>query len=331
MNIIRTKLSAELTSRNGLLESEIFDIIESKIRSQLSHLDRVLMLNTSWITAEQAGTTIGESGADFVVAMCLYNSLPADIYRAIVDSGVPHVIVGLASGPTCYRISFSAIANPRYFERYTVEELELLPDSRRFICLNRKPRPHRVRLVELLEESGLSELGYISLGDPKNPRVLPQTTTTLTNDESFINGAGIRNDIFSLGPLSVWNRSLLCLTTESEFDNEIQELHYTTEKTWKPIIGLRPFFIYGQPVLRDYLKDNGFDIFEDIFDYSVLHDRSTEKEYVEVAKQAILSIDDPAATYHRLLPRLMANKETFYRYSDNEYTRLMALNLQAYL
>ena len=330
MNITKSRLSAELSSRNGQLEQELFDLIEHKIRTQLRHLESVAMINLSWVTADQVHDRIAAESPDFVVGLAFYNSLDPAVYRTLAESGRPFCIVGLCSAPGCYRISFAAIANRRYFEPYTVDELELLPDARRFICLNRKPRPHRVELVRLLEESGIAELGYISLGDPKNPRVLPQTTTTLTNDESYINGAGIRNDIFSLGPLSVWNRSLLCLVTESEFDNEIQELHYATEKTWKPIVGLRPFFIYGQPVLRDYLKERGFDIFEDIFDYSVLHDRSTEKEYVEVAKRAILSISDPVAEYNRLLPRLQANREAFYRYAQQQWDRLIRLDFGDY-
>jgi hypothetical protein len=331
MNITPSRLSAELTSRNGQLEQELFDLIEQKIALQLGHLDQVAMINLSWVSAAQVEQRIAQEQPEFIVGMAFYNSLEPDIYRVIAESGRPFCIVGLCSAPGCYRVGFAAMANPRYFERYTVEQLAVRPDARTYICLNRKPRPHRRVLVSLLEQAGLADLGWISLGDPRNPRILPQTTTELTNDESYTNGAGIRNDIFSLGPLELWNRSLLCLVTESEFDNDIQELHYATEKTWKPLVGLRPFFIYGQPRMRAYLKAKGFDIFEDIFDYGTLHDRSTPDEYFQVARQAILSISDPAAHYGQLLPRLLANKETFYQYSADQYRRLQALDFRDYL
>jgi hypothetical protein len=61
---------------------------------------------------------------------------------------------------------------------------------------------------------------------------------------------GIPHDIHSLGNLDIWQQHFLNVVGETEFmhwDNM-----FISEKTWKPILGLRPFVINGQTKIYQY-------------------------------------------------------------------------------
>ena len=71
--------------------------------------------------------------------------------------------------------------------------------------------------------------------------------------------AGIPNDVVSLGKLDIWKNHFLNIVSETEF-NQWHPL-FITEKTWKPIIGLRPFIIHGQTRIYQWLQKHGFKTF----------------------------------------------------------------------
>jgi hypothetical protein len=230
-----------------------------------------------------------------------------------------------------------------YFRDYPDYELAPHTNARKFICLNRKPHQHRVALVERLLE--VKEQGYISLGLPGDRALTIDTDFdpdqgindefgNMGTDEGTVSRK-IKNDIFSLGDLANWNRSLLCIVTETEFSNTNPENFFMSEKTWKPVLGLRPFFVYGQPRLRDYLKAQGFDIFEDIFDYSIVNERAGDREqqqqYATVALNGIAKINNPYQDYQKYFYRCVLNRVRFHAYVYEQWDRLNTLDLTQYV
>ena len=154
-------------------------------------------------------------------------------------------------------------------------------------------------------------------------------------DETWISSK-IRNDIFSLGDINIWQNSLLCLVTETEFSNRYPQNFFASEKTFKPILGMRPFFIYGQPRLREYLKQQGFDTFEDVFDYASIDesigDPERQQQYAQVAISAINSVKNPAQEYtNKYFGRCQYNKNHFRDYVYNHWQRLYNLDLTQYV
>lgn len=233
-----------------------------------------------------------------------------------------------------------------YFQNYEERDLEVESTARKYICLNRKPHPHRVAIVNELIAAGLQEQGYVSLGLPGDQAITIDETFedsqgirdeygNLGVDETFVSRK-IRNDIFSIGSPHVWNNSLLCLVTETEFANPYPDNFFTSEKTFKPIIGMRPFFIYGQAPLRQYLKDSGFDIFEDVFDYSRIdemsYDPERQRQYAQVAIDAINRVSNPREEYlRRYFGRCQANKRQFRNYVYAQWHKLNTLDLTQYV
>jgi hypothetical protein len=338
MEIIKSTNGFPYSWKAGRVEQLIRSILEDKARAQLN-VDRVMFINPTWLHENDIAQNIRDANPDFIICHNFVDPAVPKIFEAIETSGIPYIILGNSAQ---YRIDFWAMVCDLYFQNYEEQDVQLQPDARKFICLNRKPHPHRVALVNQLLP--YKDQGYISLGLPGNP---------LTLDENFADEQGIRdeygnlgvderfvsktilNDIFSIGSKDIWAKSFLCLVTETEFSNANPNNFFTSEKTFKPIIGMRPFMVYGQAPLRQYLKDSGFDIFEDIFDYSVVNesagDPTKQAQYAQVAINAINKINNPYNEYEKYFGRCQNNKKRFRAYVYEQWNRLNTLDLTQYV
>jgi hypothetical protein len=341
MKIIKSNNGFPYAWKAGRVEHLIRSIIEKKLQHQLS-VDRAMIINPTWLHEIDLARDIKEANPDFIVCHNFVDPAVPKIFEAIENSGIPHVILGNAQQ---YRMDFWAMVCDLYFQNYEEHDVELQPTARKFICLNRKPHPHRRALVSELLDARLQGEGFISLGLPGDAALTIDLEFTdnqgiadeygnLGVDETFVSKK-IRNDIFSVGNLDVWKNSYLCLVTETEFSNATPDNFFISEKTWKPIIGLRPFFVYGQAPLRQYLKSQGFDIFEDIFDYSnideLTHDPDRQRQYAQTAIQAIQRIQDPCQDYRKLFGRCQNNKRRFFSYAQEQWHRLNSLDFNDYV
>ena len=338
MQVIKDTNGFPYAWKAGRVEKLIVSILESKAREQLD-VGRVMIINPTWLHEIDIEKNIKEADPDFIICHNFVDPAVPKIFEAVQQSGVPYIILGNSAQ---YRLDFWAMVCDLYFQNYEERDLGLLPDARKFICLNRKPHPHRRTLVEHLLP--YQDQGFLSLGLPSDPIVLDEEFSeeqgikdeygNLGVDETFVS-RHIRNDIFSIGGLKIWNRSLFCLVTETEFSNANPKDFFTSEKTFKPIIGMRPFFVYGQAPLRQYLKDSGFDIFDDVFDYSQIDesvgDVAKQKQYAQVAINAINMINNPSAEYQHYFGRCQANKNRFRSYVYEQWDRLNRLDLREFI
>jgi hypothetical protein len=342
MEIIKSTNGFPYAWKAGRVEHLIRNILENKAREQLN-VDRVMFINPTWLHEDDIGKSIREANPDFIICHNFVDPAVPRIFDAIKQSGVPYIILGNSAQ---YRIDFWAMVCDLYFQNYEERDLEVDATARKYICLNRKPHPHRIAIVNELINAGLQEQGYVSLGLPGEGAITIDETFedsqgildeygNLGVDETFVSRK-IRNDIFSVGSLHIWNNSLLCLVSETEFANAYPENFFTSEKTFKPIIGMRPFFIYGQAPLRQYLKDSGFDIFDDVFDYSQIdeltYDPMRQQQYAQTAIRAINGVTNPQEEYRmKYFGRCQANKRHFRTYAYEQWHRLNTLDLTQYV
>jgi hypothetical protein len=68
-----------------------------------------------------------------------------------------------------------------YFQNYEEYHVPVMDTARKFICLNRKPHPHRVSLVNELLSAGLQEQGFVSLGLPGDRAIILNETFDISN------------------------------------------------------------------------------------------------------------------------------------------------------
>ena len=164
------------------------------------------------------------------------------VHDKLIKTGKELLYIGNTDGK--YYFSFWLFFIEKYLQNFYKEPTAEIPIDKLFMCLNRKRHEHRVMLVDLIFENNLDKQGLVSLGGNKDilPTIIPNDITQSEGDSSAaLNHEGIVNDINSLGNLSNWNRHLINVVTETTVGSST----FISEKTWKPILGLKPFMILG--------------------------------------------------------------------------------------
>ena len=122
-----------------------------------------------------------------------------------------------------------------------------------FICLNNRSHTHRAKLIDSIFKNNLFQYGEISWRqvDPILNNYIfkywKETKMRIDGDEE--------NFYFN-------SNCFLNLVPESTSDQL-----FFTEKTFKPILGEQAFLCYGYPNQNLYLKNYGFELYDEIFDY----------------------------------------------------------------
>ena len=100
-----------------------------------------------------------------------------------------------------HQFNFFAPLLYKNFKEYTEDELKFTPKNV-YMTLNRKPKPHRVKLVKSIIKNRLDNCGIITLGkDETNDLYL----TLNTNDpEPDLGNFGMSMVYYNLGPLDLW-------------------------------------------------------------------------------------------------------------------------------
>ena len=233
---------------------------------------------------------------------------------------------------TDWNFNFHSLVIPKYFVRYQPEELVMQDPKWVFLNYNRKPRGHRAALVELLTQQGLDQHGVITLGENVNQawgnhsaqsRTLGETPETAVGNWGMDMSMGIPHDIHSLGNLDLWRSHFLTVVGETEFYP--WDPTFVSEKTWKPIIGGRPFLINGQSKAYQWLRDRGFRTFTHLFPGNL--DQATELDIHAGIADAIkwLTAQNLTELYQQLQPDLQYNQQRYWEFCDEQYRRVRKL------
>ena len=163
------------------------------------------------------------------------------------------------------------------------ERLQSLPNaSKKYLSLNRNLKPHRVWWYYALCKSNMLDEGHVSY---LLPEIDPDTHDDLLTRASVLDAIpnSIRRDFYNDFKSNCQTRkldevdnnwlvnfkgefkdyyhdSLFSLVTESD-----QKKDLISEKTWKAVYHMHPFFIIGNPVQHETLRKRGYYTFEDMF------------------------------------------------------------------
>lgn len=200
------------------------------------------------------------------------------------------------------------------FKKYNNKDLLPSKFDYAFLNYNRKPHPHRVNLVTELEKNNLINYGVVTLGEKYTIEEFDDYSNYGSND--VIDNLNIPNDIYSLGRLDIWQKHFLNVVSETEFT---PSSYFMSEKIFKPILGLRPFIINGNPKIYDWLLDAGFDCFADIFPINKLQQQTNTYQTHQIIVAAIdeLLKEDLDSLYNKIYQRLLHNQKHFYEYANS--------------
>jgi hypothetical protein len=231
-----------------------------------------------------------------------------------------------------YEWNFHAVVSARHCPEYSKENLIMQEPKHVYVLYQRKPRRHRVELTGLLTEQDLDQHGIITLGSNKNsshdwseglefkPLTIEDLPINYKHNGKHDDFDGIPNDLVTLGRLDIWQNHFLNIVSETEFND--WDPTFVTEKTWKPIIGLRPFVIHGQRDVYTWLKRNGFKTFDRYWDHVLC--QSSEDQHgnvISVVKFLCQKTKSELQNmYLDMLPDLEYNRNRFFEFAkEQEY------------
>lgn len=135
------------------------------------------------------------------------------------------------------------------------------PPKYLYLSYNRKPRNHRIKLIDSLEQNALIDRGWITFEKGYYSFVDELSGNTETNHPTDDIRFSRPEDLTSLGDSTIWQNSYCVIVSETDSSDPWQ----LSEKTWKPIFGLRPFLINGHSNLYNLLEKLGFYTPRDFF------------------------------------------------------------------
>jgi hypothetical protein len=104
-----------------------------------------------------------------------------------------------------------------------------------------------------------------------------------------------------------------------------------SEKTWKPIIGLRPFLILGDQNIYEKLHELGFDTFDDIFgEWWKNKDKDWHPRVdliIDILTHFERDLSNLNKLYEKIFPRVLANKNRFKEYMIENHNKICNLRI----
>lgn len=170
-----------------------------------------------------------------------------------------------------------------------------------FISLNNKSHDHRCAMIDMMAKYNLLDKGIVTWNKTPYPNI---SYKFQHYDNSF---RGL-NDNF----VNVLDSFLICKEQHQSFLHVIGEatcaVPFITEKTVLPMLYKKPFVTLSHSNWNDYLKNLGFELFDEIIDYSYdkienLEDRADAM----VRNISPLVNEDLDKLYLKLLPKLEHN------------------------
>jgi hypothetical protein len=335
MSILESKVTVHVVGTTFSIDSQwykderdVIDTIRRQIDTAYPSLNN-LLINTTWF-GPQFNPTLFQSIDSFCNIDNLFFLATVDPVMLNVDqlseisnrTGAKQTFY-LGNFDTQYQFTFIATLLPKYFQSYTEAELLLQQAKWIFINYNRKPRQHRIDLTTKILYNGLDKHGIMTLGknDPIYSGESDSVSLLLGEDDYAMEGNwgmddrfGIPHDIHTLGNMDYWQNHFLTVVGETEFLpwNNM----FITEKTWKPIIGLRPFVLNGQTKIYQWLRDHGFYTFNHYWPHiemEKLIELEVHDSVIEVIKfLSTMSNNTLLEMYADMLPALKHNRNRFF-------------------
>jgi len=297
-------------------------IVKTQLSTYYTDDSRAVIINSVWYTGDYHQQVIAELRKIkpthiFVVAMLdppivqldWFDELNCEVHG-----------VGYYSGPGY--VDYFPLFMEHFYQ--PVDQTILLTHSTidtPYMCLNRKPHQHRMRLYQGLEAAGILDCGFVSMGGTPPQRLLNEDSP---GQDLAPNGGtdqyGIGNDIVSLGNISNWKRHFVNIVTETIWD--IEPSNFLSEKTFKPILGLRPFLLYAPNGGVECLHSRGFetyvDDFKDITDADLTAPYNIPVFLTELCKQPT---DYLQMKFLQLQEKLLYNQNRFKIYVREQYQK----------
>lgn len=175
-----------------------------------------------------------------------------------------------------------------------------------FVCLNKIPKYHRAMFIDILYNNNLFSHGAITWREPAESyqyKYWKEEFLFLDQKEKFWN-----QEIFP----EEYKRSFMQIVTESQ-----DQCFFLTEKTTMPLFWNKPFLVVGCVNYHNILKEMGFKLYTEIFDYSFDTEPNMEIRYQQICnnvnKYKNCNKSQLQKIYQTIYPKLLYNKKHAFK------------------
>jgi len=187
-----------------------------------------------------------------------------------------------------------------------IDKLIKFPKTNLFVSMIRRGKYFRCYGIDMLAKYNLindKSMLNICLGGPFADYSYKYWTPKKLTFKEHLGDYSLKMDNF---PNDEYMSSFIELVFETTVD--IKDI---SEKTVRPILFMKPFLLIGHATIHARLKEYGFELFEELFDYSFDSIENTEerieKTILELKKYENLEPSDYDELYKKLLPKLKHN------------------------
>jgi hypothetical protein len=276
-----------------------------------------------------------------------YQITPLELSKFCTKNKLPlNKIIVLCSATEFHKQTINGIKYIciNFWESITRHHHQLLPETyvinrddrlkqiqnatKKFICLNRNVKPHRIWFMYSMVKAEILDQGHVSYHLPKirdddynmlcqGDFVLKRIPKHLHKDFKKTNKTQMWPRMldklddeariqYHTGPTPYYQDSLLSFVTESESSK-----NFLTEKTYKAIVNMHPFFIIGNPDQHTLLRARGYHTFESLFGVSSVMNFDQAMKMLEKIKA--LDINVLKTTLEKnYLDKLIHNYNNFF-------------------
>ena len=345
-------LDTDINSNDWSLRPIINIISEKKPKDVVYHLPTECTLH--WLSYCYYPIPLNISGDKFLDVENYKFELPQDfldLEKVLVENDINFYIVLGADKPEIFKYlydlpkkvkNFEILFYPTYLIFHTYVGLrnmlllhtkfsnvrDLQIDKKfdyLFINYNNKPRLHRCMLMDELYKTNLSDVGRMSWNQLTTIR--PDNVSDVLGNytyefkyweekyldlDSYTNKEKIHTDEYS--PKLIEPNALIELVSETS-----AEVTFITEKTLRPIFLEQPFICLGAPNQNLDLLKYGFELYDEIFDYSFDSQPNIEDRINGIIENLNKIKDEDYYQLYKLLePKIKRNKERMFSLLEND-------------
>lgn len=299
-------------------------IVNELLTNELTDSSKTVVINSVWYTADYHQQVLADLRTMEFDKIVLVAMLDAAIPKPEWFDEFGCAVLAVGYYPEPNTLDFWALFVDQYFDH---PKVSVLADHTQmtvpYMCLNRKPHWHRVRLYNQLTELELVSKGLVSMGG--QGQAIKLLDTDCEHDSLAPNATrdqtGLPNDIASIGHLSNWQQSFLNVVTETVYN--INQNHFVSEKIFKPIVGLRPFLVYDTDGASTWLTAQGFQPytadFKDISDLDLTIPENLAPFLKTLCEQPQSYFQEK---FVALMPKLLYNRNQFNIYVATQKNKI---------
>ena len=204
--------------------------------------------------------------------------------------------------------------------------------KKRFLCYNRRHKPNRTLMVSELKNNDLLKHGFVSYG-PILSKDEKDNLLRLTSDDK---------ELLDMLPMTFDDRDLeLNFADNFEIKDHLESYFqivtesfwydrkntFFSEKIYKPIAGMQPFFLVSTPESLSQLRKNGYKTFSEWFDESYDESYSLRERVSKIVKETERLCNLPEEKLQKMLiemlPILEHNFETLIKNDKKNKEKLI--------